>query len=365
VTDKSQKTEKPTPKKLREAKREGNVPRSSDVSSWLTVLGFSFVVPFAIRSLTSLFARLVDALLEVIAHPDPGAALHVLQLAGRGALLVLAPVLLASVVLAIGGGAVQGGLRIAPKRFAPKFDKLNVAKGIKHMLGAQAAWGLAKTLLKFGAFSAVTYAVLRSAGTRFAGSGAWSLSAAVGSTGDSALRLVRLVAVIGLAIAGVDYVVERRRIGKSLMMSPDEVKRENRQTEGDPHQKGAIRQRQREVSRNRMMADVARADVVIVNPTHVAVALVYEQGQGAPRVVARGAGAIAAKIREEAEKHRRPMVQDIPLARTLYAACEVGDAIPVELYDAVARVLAFVMALRRKGTLVGTYRPPALQPALR
>ena len=112
----------------------------------------------------------------------------------------------------------------------------------------------------------------------------------------------------------------------------------------------AARPRQCAISRNRMMADVATADVVLVNPTHVAVALKYESGTGAPRVVAKGAGVIAARIRAEAEEHRVPMVADVPLARALYAACDVGQEIPVDLYDAVAKVLAFVMALRTRGS---------------
>jgi flagellar biosynthetic protein FlhB len=158
-----------------------------------------------------------------------------------------------------------------------------------------------------------------------------------------------------MVIAALDFLVERRKVNKGMMMSLDEIKREHRQSEGDPYQKGALRRRQRELSRNRMMASVATADVVIVNPTHVAVALKYEPGAGAPTVVAKGAGVIAAKIREEAEKHHLPMVTDIPLARTLYAACEVGQEIPVDLYDAVARILAFVMALRRKQSFGGTH----------
>jgi flagellar biosynthetic protein FlhB len=194
------------------------------------------------------------------------------------------------------------------------------------------------------------------------GGGSWSLSAAVGAGVQAAITLVRVAALVGLAVAGLDYLMERRRVEKGMRMSRDEIKREHRQSEGDPHQKGALRGRQREISRNRMMADVATADVVLVNPTHVAVALRYESGSGAPRVVAKGAGVIAARIREEAEKHRRPMVADVPLARTLYAACEVGQEIPVDLYDAVAKVLAFIMALRTRGSVTGvhTVRPLAL-----
>jgi flagellar biosynthetic protein FlhB len=139
-------------------------------------------------------------------------------------------------------------------------------------------------------------------------------------------------------------------------MSLYEVKQEHKQSEGDPQLKGAIRSRQIAMSRNRMMADIATADVVLVNPTHVAVALRYDPAKGAPRVVAKGQGNIAAKIRELAEQNRVPMVQDVPLARALHKACEVGQEVPAEMYTAVATVLAFVMALKSKGSAAGTHR---------
>jgi flagellar biosynthesis protein FlhB len=149
----------------------------------------------------------------------------------------------------------------------------------------------------------------------------------------------------------------RRRINKGLKMSKQDIKDEYKRMEGDPHVKGQIRQRQYAVARSRMMADVPQADVVLVNPTHVAVALRYDPGKGAPRVLAKGSGTIAAKIRERASEHRIPMVQDVPLARALYAGCEVGGEIPPEFYGAVARVLAFVMGLKAKGSAAGLHRP--------
>jgi flagellar biosynthesis protein FlhB len=131
------------------------------------------------------------------------------------------------------------------------------------------------------------------------------------------------------------------------MMTRQEVKDEFRQSEGDPFIKSRIRQRQMEVSRNRMMAAVAGADVVVVNPTHFAVALEYRAELGAPRVVAKGQGFVAQRIREEAEKNNVPIVRDVPLARTLHSACKLGQAIPADLYEAVARLLAFVFSLKR------------------
>ena len=155
----------------------------------------------------------------------------------------------------------------------------------------------------------------------------------------------------------------RRRVGKQIRMSKQEVKEEHKRQEGDPLVKAAIRGRQMEMARRRMMTDLAKADVVLLNPTHVAVALRYDPSRGAPRVVAKGAGAVAAKIREAAAGKRIPMVQDIPLARALHKSCDLGDEIPPGLYAAVARVLAFVMTLNAKGSAAGVHRSPATAAA--
>lgn len=361
MADKSQKTEKPTPQRRKQAQKDGQVPRSADVTAWLTVLSFSYLGPMTVERLRGTFETLVHRLPDVMARPEPGPAMEVLKVAASGAAGAIAPMLLSAMGMAIVGGVGQGGLKISSKRFKPKFEHLNIGKGVKRWFGIQAAWGLVKTLLKFGLIGCVAWVILSAAEQRIMGGGDKSLSTSVAAAVESAIKLIRVTAFVGLVIAALDYLVERRRVNKGMMMSKDEIKREHRQSEGDPYQKGALRRRQREVSSNRMMASVATADVVIVNPTHVAVALKYEPGAGAPTVVAKGAGVIATRIREEAEKHRLPMVADIPLARTLYAACEVGQEIPVDLYDAVARILAFVMALRRKGSVTGihTVRPTA------
>jgi len=177
--------------------------------------------------------------------------------------------------------------------------------------------------------------------------------------GLAAAGLLRWGIAAGVGLAILDVVVVMRRNRKQTRMSLKEVKDENKRSEGDPLLKGAIRSKQMSMSRNRMMAAVADADVVLVNPTHVAVALRYEPGTGAPRVVAKGAGHVAARIRAKAGEHKVPMVEDVPLARALHGACELGQEVPEYLYTAVARVLAFVMALRRRGAAAGQHRMPA------
>jgi flagellar biosynthetic protein FlhB len=177
-------------------------------------------------------------------------------------------------------------------------------------------------------------------------------------TGSGVLSLVRASILVGLVMAVADYLVKRRHINKQIRMSHNDVKQEHRQSEGDPHVKGHRRSLQLAMSRNRMMADIASADVVLVNPTHVAVALRYRPGTGAPRVVAKGAGAVAAAIRARADEARVPLVQDVPLARAIHGTCEIGQEIPAELYAAVAQVLAFVMGLKARGVAAGSHVSP-------
>jgi flagellar biosynthetic protein FlhB len=199
----------------------------------------------------------------------------------------------------------------------------------------------------------VLWYVLGAAVPSLIASGALTLSASIETVAGAGLSLMRAAAMTGLVVAALDYAVLKRRNNKALKMSHAEIKQENRQSEGDPLLKGAIRAKQIAVSRNRMMSDIAGANAVIVNPTHVAVALRYDPDAGAPRVVAKGTGAVAARIRAKATEHNVPLIQDVALARALHAACGIGAEIPEELYTAVARVLAFVLRLRATASWAG------------
>ena len=360
MSDKAQRTEKPTPQKLKEAKRDGQVPRTAELSAWVAVLVASVLVPAAVHKLVELFDELLADLQQVIINPDPDVAMQVLRTAAVDALLLLLPIMAAMVVAAIVSNAAQGGIRVYTKRFKPKWETLNPAKGLKQLVGAHAAWTLAKTLLKFVVFGWVGYRAVRGIATQVTATGQWSLGASVSAGAGAALGVLRVVAVLGLVLAAADFVMEKRRVGASLKMSHEDIKREHRSSEGDPLQKGLIRGKQRELSRNRMLSDLSSADLVLVNPTHVAVALAYEPGTGAPRVVAKGAGLVAARIREEAATRKLPLVEDVPLARMLYRSCAIGQEIPAELYDAVAGVFVFVLGLRQRGTAsYGVHRNPA------
>ncbi|GGM27320.1 flagellar biosynthesis protein FlhB [Dactylosporangium sucinum] len=359
-----EKTEQPTEQKKRQARREGTRARTPDLGAWGGVLVASLLIPKLARDTVSrtqqLFARCTQAFVD----PSPEKALELLKAAGKDVVILAAPITVGLFAFAIVAAAAQGGLRPAAKLFKPDFKRLNPFSGLKRTFGGQAAWESVKSLFKVLVLGLVVVSTMRTLVPSLLSATAMPLQTVIGLVGDTVLRVVQVAAVAGLVLAAADYAVARRRVNKQLRMSKEEVKEEHRKSEGDPHVKGQIRQRQHEMARSRMMADVPRADVVVVNPTHVAVALRYEPEKGAPRVVAKGAGLIAARIREVAAEHRVPMVQDVPLARALYGACDIGDEIPAELFGAVARVLAFIMLLKSKGSAAGlhTNALPAASP---
>ena len=360
-----EKTEKPTPKKLKQARREGQIGKSADLGAWAAMLGATFVLPMVVRAGGDAATDLLMHVRGVIERPEEAKAVELLGVGLKAAAFAVLPLVALTVLVAIGASGVQGGLHPATKLLKPQLKRLNPVPGFKRIFGPHALWEAAKTTVKSVALGLVLWYAIKGLTPALLTAGSLPLSETVGAAASAALTVIRFACVAGLVMAAADYLVVKRRTNKQLRMSKHEIKQEYKQSEGDPQLKGAIRSRQIAMSRNRMMADVATADVVLVNPTHVAVALRYDPAKGAPRVVAKGQGNIAAKIRELAEKNRVPMVQDVPLARALHKACDVGQEIPPELFTAVATVLAFVLALKRKGSAAGTHRlanRPVLAP---
>ena len=360
--DKSSKTEKATPQQRKNAKEEGNIPRTQDLSMWLTVIVFTVLASHTVSSLSDEFTILLRGITEIIVNPDVKVAQQLFRGGLISAVLIMAPVVVGCMVAGALGHIVQGGIKIYGKRFKPKWAKLNAFKGIKNMFGMQAVWTFVKTLIKFVVFGFIAYGVVQGTMAAVTGSGEWSMGSILTITADSAMTVLRDIAMVGLVIAAVDYGMERYRVEKSLRMSKDSIKRESKQQEGDPHVKAARRQKQREMGRRRMMAAVGEATVVVTNPTHIAVALKYEQGGGAPQVVAKGAGHLAERIRQEAEANQVPMVRDVIVARMLFKLCEVDSYIPFELYDAIAQVLAFVMRMSDLRKSERTHDSPLRHP---
>ncbi|WP_432491071.1 EscU/YscU/HrcU family type III secretion system export apparatus switch protein [Kineococcus auxinigenes] len=344
-----EKTEKPTPKRLKEARQEGNIPQSRDVAAWLCTAAGALLVPRTIDACGEAGQVALRRVTEVAADPEPARALSVLGETFGALPGILGPLLVVTVLAVVLSGGVQGTLRPATKKLKPSFKSLNPVNGFKQHWGPQALWEGTKSLLKTLLIGGALWVVAKGLAPKLVGQGVLPLSSVLSATGSAISSMLVVTILVGLVIAAADYAMSRRRIMKKLRMSVQDIKQEHKNAEGDPLLKGAIRSKQMAMSRNRMMADVASADVVVVNPTHIAVALRYEPGSGAPKVVAKGAGAIATKIRERAKENDVPLVKDVELARSMYKSVKVGQEIPAELFAAVAKVLAFVMNLRTRG----------------
>jgi flagellar biosynthesis protein FlhB len=356
------KTEKPTPKRRREARKEGQVARTAELGQWLSVLVLSLAIGPLLRHELTAWRTLLVSCLQASADPSPQLAERLVSSGLRHAFFSIVVfggiVMVVSVAVTIG----QGGFFLATKAAKPSFAKLNLLKGVKRLVSVRTLWEGAKILLKSGLVALLCYGTVQSLMPLVGG--LMPIDTVLTTVHGTAISLVRRVALAALILAAADYAVARRRTDKQLKMTKQQVKDEHKQAEGDPLVKSAIRSRQLAAARNRMMADVATADVLLVNPTHIAIALRYEPERGAPRVVARGAGAIAARIRELAEEARVPTVQDVPLARALYRSCDVGQEIPRELFAAVAQVLAFVISRRARGQYGGAHTSPRTQDEL-
>ena len=359
------KSEKPTPKRLKEGRKQGQVARSPDLSAWATIIVLSYVIPGTVSGVHDAVTGWLKGLDDVMKTPDMTQVLTSIAALVKDAGMATLPLLLVAMLVSIVAGVAQGGARPYFSRLKPKFSRMSPFSGIKRMFGPQGVWELVKNLIKTSVVGFTAWRMLTGMAPTLVGAGTMPLVSVAGTVASDALALLRIAGATALVVGAADYLVSRRRIGKQMMMSRKEVRDEMKQADGDPMVKAQIRRRAMAAAANRMMADIPQADVVLVNPTHVAVALRYQPGRGAPRVLAKGAGEVAARIRAVATEARVPMVEDIPLARAIYAACDIGQEIPPEMFTAVARVLAFVMALRSRGAQAGLHRASQMAIAQR
>lgn len=357
--DKESKTEEPTDKKKREARKEGQIARSQDLVAWTSILAVVFILETTVKRSSKFLSETMSKLGEEVADPDINTALDFAATSIKDALLAIAPLIAAMVVLAIIGHMAQVRFVLATKSMKPSFKKMNPITGLKRMFGTQGLFNVAKELVKVIILASVAYLTLYETVVSIGKNGPYDLHELIGVAGTACLSFVKFAAGAAVLVGIADYVFQYRKIKKSLRMSKYEIKQESKQQEVSPEIKGKLRQKQMAMSRNRMMAAVADADAVIVNPVHIAVAIQYDVSKGAPRVLAKGAGFVAEKIRERAEEEKIPTIQDIPLARVLHHSCEVGDEIPTELFEAVAKLLAFVFSLKkRSGGAEGFHKMP-------
>lgn len=334
----SDKTEEPTPKRLRKAAEEGDSPQSSFATQSVTFLCAIALAPAAIEALVLRSSADLRAAIGRAADVAPTVTLDPSVLASSVVGLV-APIVGAAAVAGAVMSVVQSGGAIATKKLTPKLERLNPIAGLKGLFSFQRV----VSILRAAFFAAVVAWLARSAIV----SHATDLANVVGRPAESsavagalAIQLVRRAAIFGLFIAVVDIVLTRRSWKKKLMMSKDEVKREHKESEGDPQQKAARERAHHEMLAAATVGNVRTASVVVVNPTHIACALRYDEGEGdeTPVVVAAGHGDLAAKIIEAARQYGVPILRDVPLARAL-VELEIGAEIPESLYEAVAEIL--------------------------
>jgi flagellar biosynthetic protein FlhB len=356
--DSSDKTEKPTPKRLREAREKGQVAKTPDLATWVAMLATTVLLQMTFQRGASVLPDTLHSMGLVIAHPDEGAANRFAASAMWKAAGVVAPMLVGMMIVGLLVNVAQVGFKPTSKKLKPDFSRLNPFKGIKRMVGTQTWWELGKAIAKTAMLVAVAWPAATHAIHSLTNGDNGSAFGLAAFTATTALTILRNVSIAGLAVAAIDYAYQKRRVMKQLRMTRQELREEMKQQEGNPEMRRSIRSRALAVSRNQMIRAVSMADVVVVNPTHYAVALKYDAAKGAPQVVAKGAGAVAAGIRTQAERNGVPIVHEPVLTRTLYSACEIGQLIPANLYEAVAHLLAFVFGLRAKGRAVGYHEFP-------
>ena len=345
----AERTEQATPKRLQEARKKGQVPRSSELSIAAVCIAAAAAIYSMGRMVAGDFADLMrDSLsLSPAAVMSEGVMWPTLTAAGARALWIILPVLGATFVAALAAPIAIGGWNFSGKALMPQFSRLNPVAGFGRMFSTRGMVELAKGLAKVGVIGAIAWVLLKGLTPQLMGLTSEPLQQAIGHAAALAGYSL-LVLVCGLAvIAAVDVPFQLWQHARDLRMTREEVKEEYKESEGSPETRGRIREAQRALARGRMLQDVPKADVIVTNPTHYAVALRYDEARNrAPIVVAKGTELLALKIREIAMENSVPIVEAPPLARALYKSVELGREVPAALYVTVAQVLTYVYQLR-------------------
>ena len=346
------KTEQPTGKKLADARQKGNVAQSREVPSVLILFGSLGVLFFAgswmLGRLTEVMRVMYQRAGSLNMAPE---TMHTLfwEIFLNG-MIVLVPLMLAVMTAAVVGNVAQFGFLFTGEKLSPNLAKLNPISGLKKLISLRSLVELAKSIIKLVIISGVAYIVIHRYVDEIPGLMQLSIGNIIRFIGQVSFQICLYTCMVLFLMAVLDFAYTRWQHQQDLKMTKQEVKDEYKQREGDPSVKARIRSVQREMARRRMMEAVPEATVVITNPTHLAIALKYEEGMHAPTVVAKGAGFVAQKIKRLAIENDIPLVENKPLARTMFKSTEIGDFIPAELYRAIAEILAYVFRLKGLAT---------------
>jgi len=350
--NKDQKTEDASSKRISDAEKKGNFANSKEITSSFVLLGAISIFMFSGPDLTQKMLFTWRDILIRAGHTNFSS--EEMQLLLRWVLnhifMVLAPILFTIMIAGVIANLFQTqGFKFSLVPLQPKFNKLNPLKGIGRIFSKNSVAELFKSLFKISVISLVAYFSIKGHWEEIPPMMGLNSGQIISFMGDVALEIMIKVLLTLLILAALDFAFQKHTYMESLKMTKQEVKDERKEMDGNPQIKQRIRSAQMNMARQRMMAAVPQADVVVTNPTHISVAIKYDpDGSSAPIVVAKGQDEMAARIREVARQHNVPMVEDKPLARTLYKTVEIGQIIPSNLYKAVAEILAYVYRLKNK-----------------
>lgn len=352
MPDKSDQTEKATPKRRKDARKKGQVAKSADLNGAVVLVAALASIAIFGPHIANGLGNTMRGMLGDAGHPDKIAGGHGLGSLGMTAALAigtaLAPVVALCFFAALGANVLQVGLRISPHGLKPDFKRINPMQGAKNLFGPNAAVELFKSITKVTVVGVIAAMALLPAMGKLAAMTGMQPPAFGGELMSMASGIAWKAAAVYLLIGAADFFWQRHRHEKQLKMSKEDVKREHKEGEVSPELRGAIRRKAAQMSKGRMMNAVLSADVVVANPTHFAVALEYDGKRPAPVVVAKGQDLIALEIRRVAEENDVPVVEDPPLARSLFAAVEIDAEIPADFFRAIAELLAYVYRTARK-----------------
>jgi flagellar biosynthetic protein FlhB len=345
----AEKTEDPTQKRLDEALERGDVVKSQELNTWFVIAGGTLILSTFSGSIGG---GILMPMRNLIANSwmirtDGARLIALTQNLGYAVVTAIGLPILMLMLAAVAGNMLQHRLVWSGEQLKPKLSKISPGAGFKRIFGKQAAVNFAKGLFKLIALGAVMTMILWPERTRLESLVRLDPAALLGVSNAMTVHLMGAVVAMLAVVAIGDYLFQYRQWFERQKMSLQEMKEEFKQSEGDPHVKGKIKQLRTARMRKRMMAAVPKASVIITNPTHYSVALSYERGMSAPVCVAKGVDNIAFKIREVAKAHDVPIVENVSLARALYATVEIDQEIPVEHYHAVAEIIGYVMGLKR------------------
>ncbi len=351
----SDKTEEPTEHKLQEERKKGTVMKSQDV---ISTSGLIAAVGVMYATASFMYNNIKDFWLTTwtrIGNPMPDNDLihrsffyDTIEIIGVVA-LTLAPLLIASFLMGIVSNVAQIKLLFTVEPLKPALKKINPISGFKQIFSMKSLMEVIKQILKLGVVGWIVYSAISGELEQFKLAPTWDVMDTVSLVGELTMRIVKNVLLGMVVIAGLDYVFQKKQFMKQMKMSHKDLKDEYKETEGNPQIKAKIRQKMQQGAQGAMMGEVPNANAVVTNPTHLAIAIKYDKEEcPVPTVVAKGERMVAQAIKLKAEDHDVPVVENVELARALFGACEVGQAIPTELYKAVAEILAYVMKLKKK-----------------